>query len=320
MIVVFFKDPKQILLEYKARRMEFENGTNGCHGLAPEQLIDGRDATPSPDSHLMAGIETKVHVDLKQPAADHPEFYFGNGDGNGDLHSAAETIASSETASNGDDKLSDHHFTADNDEHDDFGPETDVDATDEALSPVDQASGVFISSEVNVHASNDYDERFGYQFIEKAAENDDMAAERVEHLVDETLKKNENDFIDDVQNRFIEDNRLADSELSHEHSEPRAPYQRMSDEDEMELNDKIDFSEKKEYSFEREDFDKENEPSSEFANAVLSSISKEAAVAAADDEKERDEDDDDGEGAEIVSTVEQQSECFSSVDFLRESM
>lgn len=334
-IVLFFKDPKKILLNLKSNRMEYENGTNGCHQLAPDHLIGERNITPSPDNHMMTDMDAKMHVDLKQAtttatAAEHPEFFFGNGNGdngdngNGDMHSTTETIESSnETPSNGDDKLlSDNHFMIDNNEHDDFGPETDVDATDEALSPVEQASGVFISNDIHVHATNEYADQYDYKLIEeKPIENENAMITGDHHLVDEdTNKKNENDFNDDAHNDFIEDNRLIDNVLLHGNHDSNEQYQQQLDmhADEQhqvhdvddELNDKIDFSEKKEYSFEREDFDKEIEPNSDFANAVLNTISKEAAVAAADDEKERDEDDDDGETgdiAEIISTVEQQS-------------
>lgn len=103
------------------------------------------------------------------------------------------------------------------------------------------------------------------------------------------------------------------------------------DDDEPELRNKIDFSEKKEYSFEREDFEKELNPVGDIPSELLA-ISKEA-IAAASDEKERndyerdddddDDDDDDEEGEDarlppnleavvggIVTMAEQHGKCF----------
>lgn len=115
-IAVFFKDPKQILAEYKARdsnqlvtSMDFESA-NGCH-------IDTVNA-------LTANNECATKV-VDTMAMETNEFYFGKNDE--DNYHTEGSIQS-----NGDgDKFSSHEAI------DDFGPETDVDATDDnAISPI----------------------------------------------------------------------------------------------------------------------------------------------------------------------------------------
>lgn len=148
MIVVLLKDPHQIVAEHKTAdatqvtRMDFES-TNGCHHLDEGISIGAHDETPSPD---------KMHVDFNKPATDlhhdnameAADFYFGK-NGNADEYHANNinnTIPSSFTSNgNGDGE----QFTSNalhvgrsiDDDHDDFGPETDVDATDDnAISPL----------------------------------------------------------------------------------------------------------------------------------------------------------------------------------------
>lgn len=338
-IAVFLKDAKEIIYEYDKRTMDFESNTNGCHELAADDVVNMN--SPSSDSHLMGDVdEYKVHVELKQPSlvdqeshVHHSEFFFSNGNGNGnitaiengDFMSTADTIsASGETASNADANSIHEKSDGEASHHDDFGPETDVDATDDAaispLSPLDQAAG-FMSSNENV------DDKFSHEFIEHA-----VIEQHVEHAsIDDEIKKDEDAPIDigtnDFQHRqFIEDNRFVDNEVAHldVHSPiENAPRNESDDDDddeddEIELQNKIDFSEKKEYSFEREHFEKELDATDDLTSEILVAISKEVAVAAAYDEKERDEEDDDDddddmnadERHEIITTAEQHGEYF----------
>lgn len=145
-IVVFLKDPHQIVAEHKlvdatpVTRMDFES-TNGCHQYDDGLLASNRsvnDETPSPD---------KLHVDFNKATVDvhhHDpmdanDFYFGK-NGDGDFHGSINTIPSGITSNGDADKLSStemHVGRSIDDDHDDFGPETDVDATDDnAISPL----------------------------------------------------------------------------------------------------------------------------------------------------------------------------------------
>lgn len=144
-IVVFLKDPHQIIAEHKQSvdatrfsRMDFES-TNGCHHidgglLATDPSVAVHDETPSPD---------KMHVDFNKPSDVHHEaiesndFYFGKNGNSDEFHANINTI----TSVNGDgDKFASNDLTVGrsiDDDHDDFGPETDVDATDDnAISPL----------------------------------------------------------------------------------------------------------------------------------------------------------------------------------------
>lgn len=127
-IAVFFKDPKQIITEYKSRNsnqlttMDFESA-NGLHHL------DEHVAMPTNNTDCTT---TKVVDALTMESND---FYFGkNGGTDDDFHPNINTESSHR--SNGDgDKFSSND--AIHDEHDDFGPETDVDAMDDnAISPM----------------------------------------------------------------------------------------------------------------------------------------------------------------------------------------
>lgn len=134
---MFLKDPHQIIAEYKladktqVARMDFES-TNGCHhlddGMLPSDpsAVVVLDDTPSPD---------KMHVDFK-PSEAQPidDFYFGK-NGEAEYHSPINTLPSSITSNGDAEKL--HVARSIDDDHDDFGPETDVDATDDnAISPL----------------------------------------------------------------------------------------------------------------------------------------------------------------------------------------
>lgn len=137
-IAIFFKDPKQIIAEYKSRhsgqltQMDYE--TNGIRhlddGLIGANVHHERE-TPSPDKLEFNKSTVVAHETLESN-----EFYFGK---NGDIN----TLVQSSFKSNGDDgdKFSSNELNqvdhAIDDEHDDFGPETDVDATDDAaISPL----------------------------------------------------------------------------------------------------------------------------------------------------------------------------------------
>lgn len=266
--------------------MDVEN-TNGCHMLG-DGLSDPVAATPSPD-HLNTIDDFKMHMDLKPipNTADttqqaHSGFIFGNGDGgfNGTVTSTTTVTTTVTKASNGSDQAS---MDFGDDEHDDdFGPETDVDATDEAaispMSPNLQSTNVVINNELNnEHDIAKFSENGSDYFIEKTDEI--VNASNPFGSNEEILKKdedvNDHETPMSLDHRF-DDNRFLDN-LSHDNFGA----------ENMEFHgNKIDFSEKKEYSFEREDYEKELDPIGDVP-AELIAISKEAAVAAADDEKEQ---------------------------------
>lgn len=134
-IVVFLKDPHQIIAEHKSvdtsqiTRMDFES-TNRCHHLDDGLLASDasmHDGKPSSDKlHVDFNKSSDVHHD----AIEANDFFFGK---NGDH--------SNKITSNGDgDKFSSNELNVGrsiDEDHDDFGPETDVDATDDnAISPL----------------------------------------------------------------------------------------------------------------------------------------------------------------------------------------
>lgn len=141
-IVVFFKDPHQIVAEHKSTdvsrvtRMDFES-TNGHHlddGLLVSDPSVVRDETASSD---------KLHIDVfnRADAVHHDvnEFHFGK-NGDDEFHASINTVPTSFTSNGDGDNLSNnelHVGRSIDDDHDDFGPETDVDATDDnAISPL----------------------------------------------------------------------------------------------------------------------------------------------------------------------------------------
>ena len=141
-IVVFLKDPHQIIAEHKIidatriTRMDFEN-TNGLVHL--DDSCVHNDETASPD---------KMHVDFNKTSdmqshhdtMDANNFFFSKNNDDG-FHSEIVNEISTSITSNGDgEKFVDNELNVGrsiDDDHDDFGPETDVDATDEnAISPL----------------------------------------------------------------------------------------------------------------------------------------------------------------------------------------
>lgn len=157
-IVVFLKDPHQIIAEHKlvsdteeVIKMDFES-TNGCHlvddGLLASNPSSMHDDT-EPTSDKMHVDFNKATVDVHHDAMDVNDFYFGkNGSGIGsdsvddvnEYHSNIQTISSTITSNGDADKFSSNEINVGrsiDDDHDDFGPETDVDATDDnAISPM----------------------------------------------------------------------------------------------------------------------------------------------------------------------------------------
>lgn len=249
MIVVFFKDPKQIINEHEA--MEYES-TNGCHQLAEaESLVHhggdvggaGIVATPlSVDSHFGADIDDfKMHVDAMKHEASHepqiqshPDFLFGLGGENGGAgYHPTETpidikTTTTTTTSNGNGKMLGNEFDEDDEHHDDLGPETDVDATDDAaispLSPVDQSNDILAYTEFNENAAPKYvADDFGYDLIGKAAEEPIGIVSAVVHenddIVDEELVKK--DAADDEIIGGIGDNAHVDLHTFHQFDDNR---------------------------------------------------------------------------------------------------
>lgn len=140
-IVVFLKDPHQIVAERKnvdippVTRMDFES-TNGLLHLDDSSLVAvNDDGTSSPD---------KMHVDFSKTsdmqshhdALDANDFFFGKSTDGANINTKPASVTSN---GNGE-KVMDKQLSVGrsiDDDHDDFGPETDVDATDDnAISPL----------------------------------------------------------------------------------------------------------------------------------------------------------------------------------------
>lgn len=257
--------------------MDVEN-TNGCH-LLGDGLTDPIAATPSPD-HLNAIDDFKLHMDFKplpntmetqqQQQQPHAEFIFGNGDGNfngGTVTTTTTSTTITAKKANGNDQF-------DVDEHDDdFGPETDVDATDDAaISPLSPSLENTNNELNNENVIGKFNENGSEYFLQKT---DEAVVASNPFASNEQILKKDEDF-NDNENQMSLDRRFDDNRFLDNFGAENI--------DEFHGN-KIDFSEKKEYSFEREDYEKELDPIGDVP-AELIAISKEAAVAAADDEKE----------------------------------
>lgn len=144
-IVVFLKDPHQIVAEHKivdatsVTRMDFES-TNGLVHLEDSSVVVAvhDDETPSSDK-MHDDFNKTSDVQTHHDAMDASNFFFGK---NSDEEFNTENInAKASITSNGDgEKFIDnesHVGRSIDDDHDDFGPETDVDATDDnAISPL----------------------------------------------------------------------------------------------------------------------------------------------------------------------------------------
>lgn len=223
-IAVFFKDPKQIVAEYKARgsdrveNMDFESA-NGLHHL---------------DDGLVAGNnECATKVDALTMESN--DFYFGKNGSDTDFQAT-------DLRSNGDgDKFSSND--AIDDDHDDFGPETDVDATDDnAISPTSPSQG--------------------YDFIERV--NDDASVDDHQmDYVEEIVKKSE-----DIEQHQFDDNRFVENLTEHlihttadvnVHVPQQLEHFVDEDDDEPELANKIDFAEKNEFRCDDDDEDDDDD-------------------------------------------------------------
>lgn len=209
--------------------------------------------------HAIDDYHQQTHVqsfDLKAATAsatdDAANFYFGNQGDNGFGRIANEVAVKS----NGDGK---HGAYGDDSEPEDDGPETDVDATDE---------GRF------EHFSHRQEHHIAVK-VEPVI--NEMNQQNPFDLVDDIVKKEENDELD--HNPF-EDNRFLENVSGDVAAELADAFAR----------NKIDFSEKKEYSFEREDYEKELDPLGDVP-AELIAISKEAGVGAHADDDDDDDDD-----------------------------
>lgn len=311
-IVIFLKDPNLIVSEYNNRKtkhdlihykMDFEN-TNGHSGL----VGDSSTTTPSSE-HLNALDDYQTHVqqsiDLK---GDHhnSQFIFGNPTGN----FMSNETANVQIKSNGDG----HHSNFDDSEPEDDGPETDVDATDDGRFQSERFDSQF-------NKQDDFD-----QFVEKTESIiDDVVAQVQQHQQnpfavvdddDELIKKNENEnsnpfvdnhYVDNVKaaaDEFKIDN-LAQSKIDFsekkEYSFEREDYEKEREDYEKEREDnEKERGERKEYSFEREDFEKEHDNYEKELDplgdipAELIAITKEVAIHD-NDNHDRDDDDDDDE-------------------------
>lgn len=141
-IVIFLKDPHQIVAEHRSfeatpvTRMDFET-TNGMVHLEDTSVVAVHDDDNlSPDKMHVDFKMSDVHThDEDDDAIEENSFYFGKNRGDEFNSESINAIKS-----NGDgEQFKDNESRAERsvDDHDDFGPETDVDATDDnVISPL----------------------------------------------------------------------------------------------------------------------------------------------------------------------------------------
>lgn len=281
--------------------MDIEN-TNGCHMLGDGLTETTAASTPSPNS-----LDDHFKMDLKPISNEHVHqqshsgFIFGNGD-NGNLNGGTTITKTSNGGGSGGSHgpLLMDGFSGHSAHDNDFGPETDVDATDDAaISPLSSGShsndNIVNVSELN--AENIVGKYTGngneYDFIEKSNEN--LLASNPFGSSEHVLKKDNVEFNDEHEpfgisnnnnHHHYEDNRFLDESIPISRDHYGAADGDEDDFDhQQQIRNKIDFSEKKEYSFEREDYEKELDPIGDIP-AELIAITKEVAVAADDNEKE----------------------------------
>lgn len=207
-------------------------------------------------------------IDIKSAANEHVEFIFGNG--------AAAQIA----PTNGNDYKSHHH------EAEDSGPETDVDALDEAgaqVSPIED----FISEFVHKNGDEMRSNVVVHQQIEQNFEDNEQLEELAESRKNgDHFNVNEDEFVavsEKAQNPFFDEEKAIDDKFDSFHVTSQLINDnkfldtvhedaglQANDEDELveSVRKTIDFSEKKEFSFEREEFEKEIDSLSDVQSAM----------------------------------------------------
>lgn len=205
-------------------------------------------------------------VPIPTKPTEHVDFIFGNGSV-APLLSANPIIPAAVVQTNGNKRRSDQ-LDQDTDEEDaavdgDFGPETDVDAVDEGIvSPVSaSAKETFNEADFDTNALNELNYKkseYDQDFNQATTNNNPFSVQVVS-----------NDLVDKF-NEFahIEDNKFLETV--------------MEDVDEIQSAKKgIDFSEKKEFSFEREEYEKELDSLSD-VTAALNDVVNEVVAAAAE--------------------------------------
>lgn len=209
--------------------------TNGCHNIVGDASHQHQST-----EHLNAIDDYETHanpIDLKQQqqSNEHTNFIFGNPAGSFVHETANVTIKT-----NGD---GNNHGGFDDSEPEDDGPETDVDATDEG-----RFGGHSMADYCGTRG--DPHEEFDYNIKNAHLHDPDLAPQNIPLGFDEDFVKKE----EHQSNNPFDDNRLFDSAV-------RGVVGAYGDDDLEEIpSAKIDFSEKKEYSFEREDYEKESDP------------------------------------------------------------
>lgn len=184
---------------------------------------------------------------MSKPATEHVDFIFGNGGSN----ALASPINGKRTAADMDNDNDDIETpTADdrNEDGDDFGPETDVDAVDEAmLSPMSPVKSYDVDElahniiDTNIKADHDLlNENHELSGANYLGQNDIIAAK-----------------FDDYSYQ-CDDNKMLETVVEDVDDNVHQAVTRKS----------CDFSEKKEFSFEREEFEKELDSLSDVTTAV----------------------------------------------------
>lgn len=277
-IAVFFKDPQQIVSEYKAQhsinctQMEYETNGVGSHfddSLMARPAGEHELSAASADDHMDFGKATATSTasaatpPIGGDHADANAFFFGTKN-NGGIDPLMDATPGYKSNGDGDrfsstDANDIEHGLVD--EHDDFGPETDVDATDDtAISPI--SSSVSRLSNAIVLAGTGR-KAFGqvcdlesfafpsaqqrYDFIEKASEDAGVTDGLQTNIVDDIVKKADADA--DFQHPF-DDNRFVDHHfVSSTTTDVSAAAQGFGHfyDDEPELRNKMDFAEKEAY-------------------------------------------------------------------------
>lgn len=247
--------------------------------------MDFKNTIPSVDAETLVStdlLNNQTTTDLDEvidtkSATEHVEFIFGNG-----ANAAAALIP----PSNGNDFKNHHH------EAEDSGPETDVDALDEAgaqMSPIEDFISEFVHKNGEEMRSNVVVQHSEFEKDEQLEGETEFSGPKKDYDVTEDeeiavgVKANNSFFeeeeeIDDKFDSFhtsghlINDNKFLDT--VHEDAGIL-----VNDQDELveSVKKTIDFSEKKEFSFEREEFEKEIDSLADVQSAMQEAFGDEDA-------------------------------------------
>lgn len=228
--------------------------------------------SPSPDilnniaEYADKAMDEAAEV-ISKPVTEHVDFIFGNS-GNNTLTPTNGKRAATEMDDDNDD-IENHH---DHNEEADFGPETDVDAVDEAmLSPMSP-----------VKSYDEHDENVAHNIIDTNIKADllssgDLLNENHELGGADYQHHHRLEHNDIIEAKFDEyayqcdDNKMLETVVEDVDDNVHQAATRKG----------IDFSEKKEFSFEREEFEKELDSLSD-ATAALSEVAANLMTQATD--------------------------------------